>query len=79
MAEIWIADWTFYLKGLPVLVPSVVTKKLPRPVLMATTDAYSRAILDMETRLGLRFVAALDKGEKGLKRFDLKYVRKIGM
>lgn len=79
MSEIWIADWTFYLKGLPVYVNAVVTRKVPLPILMANRMAYDRAIGDMETRLGSKFVNALDNGEKGLKKFKLEYVRKIGM
>lgn len=79
MSEIWCADWTFYHDGLPVVSSAVVTKKLPLLILLATTDAYDRALLALETRLGSKFIGRLDKGNNGLKKFKMEYVRKIGM
>ena len=78
MSEIWIADWTFYNKGLPVKVDAVVTKRLPLKLLMANHDTYNRAMKVVEARYGLIFMRGLDPGELGLKKFTIEYIRKIG-
>ena len=80
MSEIWIADWTFYQKEIPIIVKAIVTRKLPLRILMANRMAYDRAVDDMERRMGIKFINALDNDKAtGLKKFKLEYVRKIGM
>ncbi len=86
MTEIWLADYIFYLKmsakekakgnsATTFVVRDVITRKIPTRFVINEGLSYRRAIKGML----IKFLAELeDSPETGLKKFTIKFTKKIG-
>lgn len=79
-AEIWIADWTFYVKAKKkdeppseLVIKDVITKRIPPEHVLNDGSSYKAAVRGLSDK-------DLDKleEENGYKKFKIKYNRKIG-
>ena len=86
MAQIYLADWTFYfklnslerergIKQKTYVVKDVVTKKIPLRFILNDMDSYHRATRGM---LSTFMHTLQDDRNTGIKKFTIKYTKKIG-
>lgn len=75
MAEIWMADWTFYCNGSEIVSKDVVTKRIPVEFLLLDKLTYNRALRPFSTTQIKEFTT--DKKTK-FKKFKIVYTKKLG-